>query len=58
MASHDRNDLLERSLELERFRLKLWDKYLSIRSKRNLKVPFEFVNNFVRCPYVSNSHLL
>jgi hypothetical protein len=43
MGLLDRTDLLERCDELEKFRMKLWDKYLSIRSLRKTDVPFEWV---------------
>lgn len=43
MSTYDRTDLLERHDELEKFRMKLWDKYLSIRSLRKTEVPFELV---------------
>lgn len=43
MKLHDGNDLLERSFELERYKMKLWDKYLSVCSERKIKTPFEII---------------
>lgn len=43
MALLDGNNNLERNSELERFRMMLWDKFITIRSERQLKTPFEKV---------------